>query len=194
MDEEWLISWLTQRSDLTDDDMISMKKRDTEAVQQLLQYELQLPLTLKMHPHSKDKAVTKRVLDARANEMRRRLSKPRASGMSSGVASWKDKYFQFKWTSDAFDAKVTHVHHWNGDVAEVPEHCIITRQHTLQLNWSDWLAQVARSPLPPLKLCDLFKASRNVPWSYALPPKPKEFERVCEAVATEEQALREQFS
>lgn len=177
LDEDWLISWLTQRSDLTNDDIISMKKRDTEAAQQLLQYELQLPLTLKMNQFSKDKAVAKRVFDARANEMGRRLQRFRAADMAAGAASWKDKCFQFNWTSDTFDAKVTHVHHWNGDVAEVPEHCIITRQHTLQFNWSDWSAQVARSPLPPLKLCDFFKAKRNGPWSYALPPKPKEFEK-----------------
>lgn len=194
LDEEWIISWLVHRSDLSSDDIISMKKHDTEAVKQLLLYELQMPLTTKMNPASKDKAVAKRVCDARADEMGRRLKDFRKVGFSAGSANWMNKCYKFVWTSETFDAKVKEVRHWNGEIAEVPDHCIITQQHVLQYNWSDWLAQVARSPLPPLRLCDLFKMKRNGPWSYPQPAKAKDFERMCQRVADEVQVLREQLN
>lgn len=187
IDEEWLITWLAKRGDITCDDIVNAKKHDSEVVVQLLHYVLQWPPSMRMNQYSKSKVVAERVFHQRADEVGKRLEKFRARGFKNGAVEWKGKCYEFVWSDDGTEATVKQVRHWNGEVADVPAHVMITRLHTLQCNWSDFSACVARSPVPPLKLCDLFKAKKNGPWSFPAPLKAKEFEKVCERVDAEAQ-------
>ena len=76
---------------------------------------------------------------------------------------------------------VVEIKHVDGCSVGAPSYADLTVEHRLATTWSDWSAQVPRSPLPPIQLHTLFKDSAAGPYTYnvAQGTASQEFVAIC---------------
>eukprot|EP00971_Amphidinium_carterae_P051782 1019527-Amphidinium_carterae.2 len=169
VDESFLMKFFTKVSDMKHEVLVEAVKKESDCLQHLLEFSVQLAPSLKMLSSLRVKDVMRRMLEARALHCGSRLQDAVKNGLLNETGD-------FGWSSAGCysltfkDNKVTHVKHCNGD--RVACHGFDT-SFNLTHNWSDWKACVQKAPLPPVKLHVFFQAAKTGPYKIGIAWTPK---------------------
>lgn len=168
----WIMNWLTANTDFTMSDLVKISKNDPDGAAHMFVRLLEYPPAMKLPKACYVKVVmfnlaTDRLRETHANAI------GKASGwmLANGTLDWKAHgAYQLHFAED----RCSHITHNTTKLQiAVPAHIHITRQFVLRQNFSDHLAFVECSPLPPLKLVRLFedagcKSEGKGPFSYTV--------------------------
>lgn len=175
----WLISFLASISDMTKQELMLVKDKDSDNFECLVVFAFQIPLTQRCPDELRIMGVMHRLLTARNNECGTRLSTFKATGalQDDGAIDWKFACYKVQNLASAL--KVTH---FSGDAVEIPT-TTISKKHRLVNNHGDYTAAFKLAPTPPVPVSLFFnKKEKKGPWALAkITPTSDTFAAMCSA-------------
>jgi len=161
LDEEIVIQWLVQNSDMEEDDILKARQFDSDAPAHLYCHALALGMSYKHHDNV-------RVVDAWSSwacERHAAHQKPlehfKASGglLPNGQLNWKDRTFKMEFNCGGNLKGITHV--GTGAKAKIDAKCQVTRDYDFKHFWSDVDAFTRMEPFPGVKIASFFNKGKS---------------------------------
>ena len=177
--KEVSMSWVAQRSDMTQAEIAMARNKDEEVLPAMMVYGSQIPKSLRFPPEAQIKPVFKTILDKCAAMTGDMLHNYKAKSilMADGTCNWVDSSYKHVFSAGRQQLTIAH---WNGDIVCVKDHGI-TEQHRLQDMNHDWMAGFIKRPQPPIKLHLFFKAEQTGPYTFKqITQSSPVFKQICE--------------
>ena len=165
MELDFLMGQLVAQADLTLAHLEQLRKEDEESTLQLMVFETQLPLTLKMLPDCQMKPVMQRIWGTRRMQCGFRLLHfVRDGGITDDYRlDWKKRgCYSPLFNVDGMLSAILHI---SGDRINIDKSGI-TNKFSLVDNYSDWLAAFDFAPQQPTPLWKFFKGSNKGPFRH----------------------------
>lgn len=149
LDPEWLLLFLSSRSDLSAGDIVKCKRQDEDSIVQLLLFECQMPPFLKLPEVCVCvyKEIMWKVLASRTDVCGCRLRYFKADGglkRATGELTWVKGCYTLIFR----EGMLVEVQHENGDKVRATHP--ISSDYTLTDNFNDWAAALPKPSPPPL--------------------------------------------
>lgn len=185
LDPDFVVDFITRKSDLMLEEVIALMKKDSDAPLQIMAFGVQLPLSLRWPPALFSREATYRFLNQRTKEAGNRLEKIKGHGtVARGALTWAKGCYKPSFDHHGRMEKVTH---WNGDVVIVPPELHINKTNAAIVdNWSDTAAAISQPLISPVKFINLFASSNTGPYKYNIYQKKcPELDRAIQEIVTE---------
>jgi hypothetical protein len=190
-ESEWIVLYIASVSNMLPDDLITIVEKDDQALTKILQLDSQLNVQkFRLTPPMLNKDVLWHILDALSIRNGRRLKQFKTMVANDGTIKWPSANFTVA-TEDNLLSKLTHLP--SGMTVDI-KNFNLTSDYVIQLPWDDLGAQLARPPLPPVRLHSFFKQGEG-PKMHPDANKPKVFDCILAAAAsTVESSRKRKFS
>jgi hypothetical protein len=152
----WIMQWITNHSDLTMPDLVTVFKQDPDAPLHIFLHFTELPAALRLPKQCGVKAVMYNIARDRATALGRSMTfKGSGAVCVDGKLNWKD-HGNYKLVFGESPICTSIVHVSSNKAITPPAGVQITKQWFLRANFSDHSAFVECSPIPPIKLAKFF--------------------------------------
>lgn len=150
LDKDFLLNFVTSRSDLQLAQVVKALEHDREAILQLVMYETQLPLSLRWFPLLHSREVTYRVLCDRGDKCGTRLANFKASGgYANSMLKWSAGVYKPSFSKQGGEkARLESIMHVPTRCTKTVDESIIFFKNALAIgeNWSDASACLLTPP------------------------------------------------
>jgi hypothetical protein len=163
-DDDFLFDWIVHVSDADRTLLFKACERDEDTPKLLRMLGTQLHDSLVYAKDGKHKKVAVAVLNHHHNKMGLALATICRDGViqPDGKLDFSKCCYTLDFTTEERAVSVTHTR--SKVVVVIPEHVVITKNHQVQHNYSDWMASAALPPLDPIPFHQFFKSDASGPY------------------------------